>query len=497
MHVQQLPMVRNPARHLLMFGFLNKLFPQRKLRAGAAYDLIRRSRGTDTFCGAVRQNSSVLDDRETRQRLADLARYEFRNNPHLRGLCQKIDNETVGRGPRLTIDPRTPSDRSRRAADRVEKTWQEWCCATKLVEKLRLVCSERRTGGEAFAVAFPNRSLQVPMDFKVYEGDQFQTPYWERDWYSDRDGRNDQGHYDGLNFDSYGNVSSYTMLEKHPYADSYSYDASYRNVDASLVWHWFRKERPSQFRGISEIAPTLEVYSNLRRFIESKVQQEELRAKLLGAVSTAYPPDAGCADLGDEPVDMMIGGGQFTTLPDGWKIDMFRFDPTGQGVQEFVRTMLSWATQALLAPWNIVAGDSSDYNFASGRLDHMTFYSYVGIMRSEIEKYGLNWFFHNHWFPIARLTNRIPDDLGPFSVTWYWDQREAIDPNKAANAATTLKEAGMLDEVGYWESQGENALDVAKRQARFEFEKARIRQELQDQYGFTPVSESPDVEQQS
>ncbi len=475
-----------------MFGFLNKLIPKKQdLKAESrAYDLLRRARSDDNFSGAVRDNSSVIDTRETRQRLRDLARYEVRNNPHLRGLCQKIDNETIGRGPRLTIDPRTPSDRSRRAADRVEKMWNEWVCATGFVEKLRLMTSERRVGGESFSVVATNRKWDVPIDFSVYEGDQFQSPS-EWYWNNRRKENNNQGCYDGIIFDRYGNVNSYMMRKDHPYSNYGAWDLAnveeieVRYISSQSCFHWFHKERPSQYRGVSEVAPTLEVYSKLRRFIEAKVEQEELRARLLGSVRTAYPPDNGCADLGDEPVDMQIAGGQFTTLPDGWQIDMFRFDPTGQGVQEFMRACLSWATQALLAPWNVVANDSSDYNFASGRLDHMTFYNHISIIRDQIEKQFLDWFFNNHWLPIARATRSFPDDLGVFARTWYWDQREPIDPNKAANAATTLKEAGMLDEVKYWEDKGENALDVAKRQYRYELEKQKIKMEMEKQAGMS------------
>lgn len=476
-----------------MFGFINKLFGKSaSLSAESrAYDLLRRARSDDNFSGASRDNSSVVDDRETRQRLRDLSRYEVRNNPHLRGLCKKIDNETIGKGPRLTIDPRTPSDRSRRAADRVEKMWHEWVVQTGFVEKIRMMCSERRVGGECFSVVAPNRKLVVPIDFNVYEGDQFQSPS-EWYWNDRRRESNNQGCYDGLTFDRYGNVSSYLMRKDHPYSNYGSWDLAYareyeevRTVSADNCYHWFYKERPSQYRGVSEIAPTLEVYSKLRRFIEAKVEQEELRARLLGSVRTAYAPDNGCADLGDEPVDMQIGGGQFTTLPDGWQIDMFRFDPTGQGVQEFMRACLSWATQALLAPWNVVANDSSDYNFASGRLDHMTFYSHISIIRDQLEKHFLDWFFENHWLDMARSIRSFPEDLGVFTKTWYWDEREPIDPNKAAMAATKLKDAGLLDEVSYWENKGENALDVAKRQYRYELEKQKIKQELETQAGFS------------
>lgn len=459
----------------------NPLRPRKHVNLNAAYDVLTRQFDSDHWLNATPRNSAAIDTRETLQRLRDMSRTEARNNPHLRGLTLKIVNETVGTGPRLSIEPLTVSERSMRAAARVEKLWQEYTVAINFNEKLRLMNEERITAGESFAVVQTNRALDVPIDIRIFEGEQIRSPDWLPE-----DG-NEDGTVDGIKFDNSGNIAFYTRMDHHPYGNDYFYSDQYTDIPKDLCFHWFLKFRPSQYRGVPETAPMLDVYSRLRRFVESKVMQEELRAKITGAIKTAFAPDAGCADLGMDPIDVLIADGQFTTLPDGWEVQMFNLDVTGEGVDAFVRTMLGWATQALLAPWNIVSGDSSDYNFASGRLDHMTFYSYINQVRKNLEDQFLNWYFRKHWYPMARLAKELPVDLGLFRTMWYWDQREPIDPNKAAQAATTLQEAGLLDEVKYWRELGEDAYDVVARQYRYEYTREKLRVKIAEEMGVEPL----------
>ena len=68
-----------------------------------------------------------------------------------------------------------------------------------------------------------------------------------------------------------------------------------------------------------------------------------------------------------------------TTLPDGWKLGQIKAEQPGTSYAEFKREILNEIARCLNMPYNIAAGDSSDYNYASGRLDHQTYYRAIRI----------------------------------------------------------------------------------------------------------------------
>ena len=244
--------------------------------------------------------------------------------------------------------------------------------------------------------------------------------------------------------------------------------------------HEFRDDWPGVYRGVSECVATLQVYSHIRRFLESKVSQEELRSKMLGVIQSRYQE---CADIGDEPIEMLIGDGQFLTLPDGWMADLFKYDTTGQGVADFMRVALSWANQVFMVPWNVAASDSSDSNFASGRLDYLLWNRIIDDRQQDIEKYKLDWYL-KHFIEYATLAGRIPSGLGTFKTRWNWPEREPVDIKAQANADTAYAKEDLLDMDKFAQRQGSNAIDMLRRKMRLKFEKEKIKRDLQEEYGF-------------
>ena len=59
-------------------------------------------------------------------------------------------------------------------------------------------------------------------------------------------------------------------------------------------------------------------------------------------------------------------------MPGGWKVSQIQaqFPTTTYG--EFKREILGEIGRCLLVPVNVLTGDSSRHNYASGRLDHQT-----------------------------------------------------------------------------------------------------------------------------
>jgi capsid protein len=88
-------------------------------------------------------------------------------------------------------------------------------------------------------------------------------------------------------------------------------------------------------------------------------------------------------------------------------------------------------------PFNVAAANSSGYNYASGRLDHQTYFKSIRVDQSHMESRVLDRILHA-WFDEAVLIpGLLPTDIGPFAAwphQWFWDGHEHVDPAKEARA---------------------------------------------------------------
>ena len=107
---------------------------------------------------------------------------------------------------------------------------------------------------------------------------------------------------------------------------------------------------------------------------------------------------------------------------------------------EFKREILNEIARCLNMPYNVAAGNSSGYNYASGRLDHQTYFKSIRVEQSNLEAVVLDRVLAA-WFDEAVLIpGLLPAGLGPFvewSHQWFWDGHEHVDPAKEASAQAT------------------------------------------------------------
>jgi capsid protein len=73
-----------------------------------------------------------------------------------------------------------------------------------------------------------------------------------------------------------------------------------------------------------------------------------------------------------------------TTLPAGWKMGQFKAEQPTNTYEAFKREVLNEIARCLNMPYNIAAGNSSSYNYASGRLDHQTYYKSLRVEQTGV-----------------------------------------------------------------------------------------------------------------
>ncbi len=362
-----------------------------------------------------------------RRILRNRARYETANNSYARGIVLTLAHDVVGTGPRLQM--LTGDSEANR---RIELAFMLWARSVHLAEKLRTMRMARATDGESFAILTNNPRLntEVQLDLRLVEADQVTTP--------DLDQLSTIA-VDGIVFDSSGNPVEYHVLRTHPGDGFYSARSDYDRIPADAVLHWFRADRPGQTRGIPDIMPALPLFAQLRRFTLAVLAAAETAADFAGILYTDAPAN-GEADAAEpfEPIELEKRA--LVTMPGGWKMAQMQAEQPSTTYGEFKHELLNEIARCLNMPFNVAAGNSSGYNYASGRLDHQTYYKAIRVEQSHLERTVLDRILAAWLDEAALLPGLLPTGLGPFAQwphQWFWDGHEHVDPAKEANAQAT------------------------------------------------------------
>lgn len=361
-----------------------------------------------------------------RRTLRNRSRYEVANNSYARGITLTLANDVVGTGPRLQMLTED-SDANRR----IEQAFHRWAKAVHLAEKLRTLRIAQVQDGEAFAVLISNPTLPtaIQLDLRLIEADQVTSP--DLSW-------SDIRATDGIIFDAAGNPTEYHVLKQHP-GDGMGQGREVDRIPATAVLHLFRTDRPGQQRGIPEITPALPLFAMLREYSLATLDAAKAAAYYAGIIYTDAPPNGETDPI--EPLDPIeLERNTLLTMPGGWRMSQLQAEqPTGT-FAEFKREILNEIARCLNMPFNVAAGNSSSYNYASGRLDHQTYFKSLRIDQSRMELVVLDRILAA-WFDEAVLVgDMLPADQGPFvnwPHQWFWDGHEHVDPAKEANAQAT------------------------------------------------------------
>ncbi len=358
-----------------------------------------------------------------RRLLRNRSRYEVANNSYARGIVLTLANDLIGSGPRLQM--LTDNADANRF---IEQEWMAWSKAIGLPEKLRTLRMSRASDGEGFSVLTNNPQLTtaVQLDIKLVEADQVATP----------DLRLDQTNaVDGVEFDVYGNPVAYHVLKKHPGDTSGSLSIQYERVPAESMIHYYRQDRAGQGRGVPDITPALPLFAHLRRYTLAVITAAEIAALPGGVLYTDAPANGEAESL--EPMDLIeLERGMLMTMPGGWKMSQLeaQFPTTTYG--EFKREILNEIARCLNMPFAISAGNSSGYNYASGRLDHQMYFKAIRVEQAHLESVVLDRIL-NAWLTEAMLIEGyLPEFEASPRVphTWFFDGHEHVDPLKESSA---------------------------------------------------------------
>lgn len=404
---------------------------RRLLDQRGSYDAYRTSDEYKNYwANADSFDADSANSKGVRHTLIARSRYEVANNAYADGIAQTKVNDLVGIGPVLRMQ--TASDGLNRL---VELTWALWADAIDLRSKLWTMGHAKHVDGEGFGVIRRSLSVDHPitLDVQLVEAETVQTPQLPF---------LGEGYIDGVRFDEFGKPIWYDILRQHPGGRTgINFNPIPEQVVAANVLHWFNMRRPGQHRGVPEMVSSLNAGAAARRWREAVLSAAERAALLTLMMKTQLTPEV-IADSVAPFSTMDIEKGLMSFLPNGW--EPFQADgkfPTATH-EQFHKTLINEMGRSINMPRNKAAADSSDYNYASGRLDHGTYYDSLDIQRRDCDQKILDKLFRVWLREAVSTFGWFGGSVENFSTlsrlhVWDWPKHRVADVEAEANANDT------------------------------------------------------------
>ncbi len=412
------------------------------------------------------------------------ARYEVANNSYAKGIVLTLANDTIGTGPRLQM-----LTEDAEANRRIEDAFERWARAVDLPGKLRTMRMGRAESGEAFAILISNPAIEragspVSLDLKLIEPDQVTSPMARLPRPRE---------VDGIILDSAGNPVAYQVLRRHPGDGAFWTSPSddpgqFDVVPAASVVHYFRPDRAGQLRGVPDITPALPLFAQLRRYTLATIAAAETAADFAAVLYTEAPANGEADPL--EPMDeVTLEQRLATVLPGGWKLGQVHAEQPATSYAEFKREILNEIARCLNMPFNVAAGNSSGYNYASGRLDHQTYFKSIRVEQGHLQLSVLDGLLRAWLNEAVLVEGLLPQSMRLVGVdgvpphTWFWDGVEHVDPAKEATAQATRLANHTTTLAAEYARQGRDWEEELRQRAK--------EQALMDELGLTPAGALP------
>ena len=456
-----------PRRELTAAFQLANGTPRRKSAAiNATYDAARESTDfANYWANADRLDADSANSKTVRSKLVSRSRYEVGNNGYVDGMVQTYATDLVGVGPSLRMT--TPDQEFNQ---RVEAAWKKWAKTIQLRRKLWCMAHAKVQDGESFAIIRANPKLRTPisLDIVLIETEQCQSPQLPH---------NELGRIDGIAFDEFGNVDYYEVLKAHPGGSfTGSYLSAPEQIPARFMLHWFLMRRPGQHRAVPEFRSTLQVGAASRRWREATVAAAETAADFAALIHTDQPAN----DEDGEIIPMTeteINKRMMVALPNSYTATQMKAEHPNATYEAFHKSQINEQARPKSMPYNKAACDSSSYNFASGRLDHITYYSGIDVEREDANDLAMDPLFAVWWEEASIALGWNVDPNEPGDHQWDWPEHEVADEESRAKARDVSLSNGSLS---YSEAASEDGIDFEERLQKMAMDYGRTVDEMRE-----------------
>ena len=333
------------------------------LEHARSYDAAKGGRRTSGWTATSGSANSELS--EGISRIRNRARDTIRNNEYAKRAVGVYGSNVVGYG--ISIVPKNKPEQT---------SWTAWsnsldCDADgtcNLAGLVRLIVTERFGAGEVLIRRRWRKASDgyaIPLQIQVLEADHLDE---------NKTGPLANGNYCilGKEFDQLGTCVAYWIFPEHPGEITGWRSSSLisKRVPASEIIHYYRRDRPSAVRGVSELAVSLMRYRDLADWHDAELVRKKMEACVMAIISSDKPDKAlGLAN--GNGVEKMRPG-LIARIGTSEQVTFNNPVPSGAG-GEFSRLELHALAVGSGITYAQLTGDMSQANFASNRMGLIEF----------------------------------------------------------------------------------------------------------------------------
>ncbi|MBQ9557259.1 MAG: phage portal protein [Clostridia bacterium] len=201
--------------------------------------------------------------------------------------------------------------------------------------------------------------------------------------------------HDGIEVDANGKVIAYHICNKYPdegldkATEWVRVEAYGKNTGLPNVLHVMEPERPEQYRGVTMLAPTIEMLLQLRRYTESELTAALVQTYLTAWITTQSDPtefplnEVGGGDVmgapGTQPDDVSydeneyeMGPGTINHLNPGETVTLGNPNIPTAGFDNFVKVICRMIGSGIEIPYDVLMKEfNASYSASKGALEEM------------------------------------------------------------------------------------------------------------------------------
>jgi len=390
------------------------------------------------------------------------ARWLHENNPIMANIDKTIVNNIIGRG--IKLQSKTGS---KRVDEEIEKLWRDWekrdnCDLTGRLnfgDLQRLILEQRMVDGEIFIYKKITRDKNFPLKLQLIEADRINK--FRTDW----------NVIDGIEIDEDGRP-----VKIHIVNGDYDMKLSYVALSAEDVINYFKAERATQYRGISEYKQAIIDIKNFSAFQTATIQAARARANIAYYVKQEAPPGFANNVVDDEDFEKIqeINGVMVHYLRHGEEIGKLDPDVVSGTYGEFVKTVVRMLAVARNVSYELAFRDFSEVNFSSARAAIIQDNKRFDYEQQHIISYVLNPIFET-WMDTMVMAGRLKS-INPVAYfknrqkfikpKWITPAREWVDPLKDMKAIELELALGLTTKSEVIASRGKDFEEVLLQQKR-------------------------------